>query len=38
MANFHFEIKSGRNGCDHSHYIARKGFHGKREDLVVTSP
>ena len=35
MANFHFEIKSGRNGCDHSHYIARKGFHGKREDLVA---
>ena len=36
MANFHFEIKSGRNGCDHSHYIARKGFHGKREDLVAS--
>ena len=36
MANFHFEIKSGRNGCDHSHYIARKGFHSKRQDLVAS--
>ena len=36
MANFHFEIKSGRNGCDHSHYIARKGFHEKREDIVAS--
>lgn len=36
MANFHFEIKSGRNGYDHANYIARKGFHAKREDLVVT--
>lgn len=36
MASFHFEIKSGRNGCDHSQYIARKGFHGKREDLVAS--
>ena len=36
MANFHFEIKSGRNGCDHSQYIARVGFHGKREDLVAS--
>ena len=36
MANFHFEIKSGRNGCDHSQYIARIGFHGKREDLVAS--
>lgn len=34
MASFHFEIKSGRNGCDHSNYIARKGFHSKRGDLV----
>ena len=36
MANFHFEIKSGRNGYDHANYIARRGFHAKREDLVVT--
>ena len=36
MASFHFEIKSGRNGCDHASYIARKGFHAKREDLVAT--
>lgn len=36
MANFHFEIKSGRNGCDHAQYIARIGFHGKREDLVAS--
>lgn len=35
MAIFHFEIKSGRNGRDHSQYIARVGFHGKREDLVA---
>lgn len=34
MASFHFEIKSGRNGQDHSHYVARVGFHRKREDLV----
>jgi len=36
MASFHFEIKSGRNGYDHSHYVARKGFHSKRGDLVVS--
>ena len=36
MANFHFEVKSGRNGCDHSQYIARVGFHAKREDLVAS--
>ena len=36
MANFHFEIKSGRNGYDHANYIARTGFHAKREDLVAT--
>lgn len=35
MASFHFEIKSGRNGYDHSHYVARKGFHRKREDLIA---
>ena len=35
MASFHFEIKSGRNGYDHANYIARKGFHAKREDLVA---
>lgn len=37
MASFHFEIKSGRNGYDHGCYVARQGFHGKREDLVVAS-
>lgn len=36
MASFHFEIKSARNGYDHSHYIARKGFHSSREDLVAS--
>lgn len=36
MASFHLEIKSGRNGYDHANYIARKGFHAKREDLVTT--
>lgn len=36
MANFHFEIKSGRNGYDHAQYIARKGFHSKRDDLVAS--
>lgn len=35
MASFHFQIKSGRNGYDHSHYVARKGFHRKRGDLVA---
>lgn len=36
MATFHFEIKSGSKGTagDHANYIARKGFHGKREDLI----
>lgn len=36
MATFHFEIKSGRKGTasDHADYIARNGFHRKREDLV----
>lgn len=36
MASFHFQIKSGRNGYEHSHYVARKGFHRKRGDLVTT--
>lgn len=36
MATFHFEIKSGPKGAatDHADYIARSGFHRKREDLV----
>lgn len=36
MATFHFEIKSGRKGTasDHADYIARKGFHRRREDLA----
>lgn len=36
MASFHFQIKSGRNGYEHSHYVARKGFYAKRGDLVAT--
>ena len=36
MASFHFEIKSGRNGCDHASYISRTGFHAKRDDIVAT--
>ncbi|HEY4291849.1 MobA/MobL family protein [Luteibacter sp.] len=38
MASFHFEIKSGRKGAaaDHAAYIARQGYHGKREDLIAT--
>lgn len=35
MASFHFEIKSGRNAYEHSRYVARKGFHRKREDLIA---
>ncbi|GAB3046688.1 MobA/MobL family protein [Stenotrophomonas tumulicola] len=35
MTSFHFEIKSGRNAYEHSHYVARKGFHRKREDLIA---
>lgn len=34
MASFHYELKSGRNGYEHARYIAREGFHSKREDLV----
>jgi len=34
MATYHFEIKSGRNASDHADYVARQGFHRKREDLV----
>ena len=37
MASFHFEIKSGRNGDDHACYVARSGYHGMREDLVIAS-
>lgn len=36
MATFHFRLKSGRNGVDHSAYIARQGFHAGREDLVAS--
>ena len=36
MASFQFEIQSGRNGYEHSCYVARYGFHGKREDLVTS--
>ena len=35
MATYHFEIKSGRNASDHADYVARQGFHRKREDLVT---
>lgn len=36
MATFHFQLKSGRNGVDHSEYIARLGFHKNRDDLVAS--
>lgn len=38
MASFHFEIKSGRKGvaAEHADYIARQGYHRKREDLIAT--
>jgi hypothetical protein len=36
MASFHVEIKSGRNGYEHSNYIAREGYHAKRGDLVAS--
>lgn len=36
MASFHFEIKSGRSANDHADYVARQGFHRKREDLVTS--
>lgn len=36
MATYHFEIKSGRNAGDHADYVARQGFHRKREDLVMS--
>jgi hypothetical protein len=36
MATYHFEIKSGRNASDHADYIARRGFHRAREDLVTS--
>lgn len=38
MATFHFEIKSGCKGSanDHADYIARAGYHRKKEDLVYT--
>lgn len=35
MATFHFEVKSGRNAYDHSLYVARAGYHRKRNDLVL---
>lgn len=35
MTTFHFKLKSGRNGIDHASYIARQGFHGNRDDLIV---
>lgn len=36
MASFHFEIKSGRKGvaAEHAAYIARRGYHERRDDLV----
>jgi hypothetical protein len=36
MASFHFEIKSVRSANDHADYVARQGFHRKREDLVTS--
>ena len=36
MATFHFRLKSGRNGSDHSSYIARQGSHSNRDDLIAS--
>jgi hypothetical protein len=38
MASFHFEIKSGRKGTaeQHAAYIARRGYHARRDDLVFS--
>ena len=38
MASFHFEIKSGRKGAaaEHAAYIARRGHHDRRDDLVFS--
>lgn len=36
MATYHCEIKSGRNASEHAGYVARKGFHGKRQDLIAS--
>lgn len=38
MASYHFEIKSGRKGAadEHASYIARWGYHSKRDDLIDT--
>ena len=35
MASFHFEVKSGRKGvaAEHSAYIARQGYHQRRNDI-----
>lgn len=35
MASFHFEIKSGRSANDHADYVARQGFHSRRDDLIT---
>lgn len=39
MASFHHRVKSGKKGSatDHGAYIARKGKHSKREDLVASN-
>lgn len=34
MSCFYFQLKSGRNGCDHALYIARQGFYASRGDLI----
>jgi hypothetical protein len=38
MASFHFEIKSGRKGvaAEHAAYIARRGYHAHKDDLVFS--
>ena len=36
MATFHFKLKTGRNGSDHSSYIARQGSHSNRDDLIAS--
>lgn len=38
MASFSFQIKSGGKGdaLAHSRYVARRGYHGAKDDLVLT--
>ncbi|GAA0250907.1 MobA/MobL family protein [Rhodanobacter caeni] len=36
MATYHCEMKTGRNASEHADYVARRGFHGKRGDLIAS--